>query len=354
MAFIIKYPHKMVRFFSVFALCLLVASCVGRKDAHESEATGTLFPDSAEVKWTYVAGDDRMPRPDDFLVRDSCVYLLGNAGGRWVHVYDAETGAELGSYVDRVSHVGEMNAASRLSVDPAGGDFGLFNQGILDRYMIRYSPDFKAKNLYVVNSLRTVNEMMLISTDRMIVLSPVFENGDATGRQSINLIDVTDDMKMVGIFDEVPSRIPRGLSQTLAVSPSGRKVALTTSKGGFLETFEIVGDSIRRISVNNFFPVEVSEDGIAKVDHKSRYGFNCVAASDDFIYAAFSESHTEGDPVTDVGVWDWNGNPVMKMKTDKSISYMSVTPDGKRLYCIGYAQGARFSINYIDLKKHEG
>ncbi len=28
---------------------------------------------------------------------------------------------------------------------------------------------------------------------------------------------------------------------------------------------------------------------------------------------------------------------------------MAVAPDGCKLYCISYAQGARYAINYIDL-----
>ena len=339
----------MVRLLSIYFVCLVIVSCSSRHSATVNDEAGAVFADSIDVQWTYIAGDDMMPSVTDFIAGDTCLYLLGNAGGQWVHIYDAKTGSEIGSRVDRLSQIGELKDASHLSVDCESGDFGIFNQGMRERSLFRYSRDFDAICMYCLDSMFIVNDMRLIAPGCIVALSLVWENGNATGRQAINIIDVTDGIKVIDTFDDSSASIPKGLMQNLYVSPSGKKIARITPSGGILETYEIIDDCIKRISANDYFPLKVSDDGIAMIDHKSRYGFGHAAVTDDYIYIAFSESHVEGDPVTKVGIWDWNGKPVKKINTDKSVRHMAVAPDGCKLYCISYDQGARYAINYIDL-----
>lgn len=339
----------MVRLFSTLCLGILLVGCSGRKlVTEESDAKG-LFADSVDVQWTYLAGDNKMPSGSCILVADSCVYLLGEAGGQWVRAYNVGTGAEEGTYVRRRLPVGDLLNATQLSKDPKTGDFGVFNQGIYDRYIIRFTPDFEPVCMYNVDSLFPVNDMMLVAPNRMIVTSTVLENGKATGRTALNLLDISDGISVISTYDEVPSPTPRGIRNKLAVAPSAKKVAMVSVRAGILQTFSFENDSITRLSINNFFPIEVTDDGIGIVNRRSSYGFGCVAASDEYVYATYSESHAEGVPATTIGVWDWKGNPVRKMKVNLRVKYMTVSPDGKRLYGLLSTKGAGYSIEYIEL-----
>ena len=340
----------MVRFITALCVGFLLVGCGGRKAATEEASETGLFADSVEVQWTYLAGDDRMPSGWCILADDSCVYLLGDAGGQWVHAYNAVTGAEEGSYVRRRSHVGDLANATELSRDPKTGDFGVFHQGVYERYLIRFTPNFEPICMYNVDSLFSVNDMMLVAPNRMIVSSIVFENGKAAGRTDLKLLDISNGISVISTYDTVPNPIPGGVRNKLSLAPSGEKMATVAESAGILQTFSIENDSIIRLSIHDFFPIEVSEDGIAKVNRKCPYGFGCVAASDDYVYATYSDSHVEGERATTIGVWDWNGNPVRKMKVNLSVRCMTVSPDGKRLYGLSYAKGAGLSIEYIDLE----
>ncbi len=340
----------MVVRFLLSLVCLLFVACAGRNGSGgEMSDSGLHFPDSMDVKWTYVTGDDMMPNPRCFAVDDSCVYVLGDAGGRSLFVYNITTGEEMGSYIDRRSHIGELTNPYGLSIDRSTGDFGVFNLGMTDRFLVRYSPEYEPKALYRVDSVFPINDIVLAPDDRVIAVSLVYENGEPTGRQAVSLLDVADGVTLIGSCDELLPVIPKGLGREISVSGSGKRVASIIRNSGFLETYEITGDSISRTSHNNYFPIEVSDDGIAHVNHNIQYGFRCVAVSDDYVYAVYSESKVEGDPVTTVGVWDWNGNPVKKIKTDKNVSDICVSPDGSRLYCTSKFRSSICTINYIDL-----
>lgn len=334
---------------SLLAVTACSNSLKNSGDNQSETLNGIQFPDSVEVKWTYLMGEDRVPGFCRFLAGDSSLYVLGNMGGQWVHEFNANTGEEIGSYVNRVSHVGELSKAFSLSADRAREHFGIFNCGIYDRYLISFSRDFEPEQLYNPDSLFAVNDMLMLSPDRVVTLSLVKEGEEFTGRQAINILDIKDGMRVLDTFDESPSSIPRGISRELSVSPSGRKLATVTPKAGYLEMFDLSGDSVSRTFINNYFPLEIDEMGVAQVNHRSPYGFRSVAASDDYVYAAYSTSDAEQDPVMTVGVWKWDGTPVKKMSTDRNVCTLAVAPDGSRLYCIAYAQGGGYQINYIDL-----
>ena len=150
-----------------------------------------------------------------------------------------------------------------------------------DRFLVRYSPEYEPKALYRVDSVFPINDIVLAPDDHVIAVSLVYENGEPTGRQAVSLLDVADGVTLIGSCDELLPVIPKGLGREISVSGSGKRVASIIRNSGILETYEITGDSISRTSHNNYFPIEVSDDGIAHVNHNIQYGFRCIAASDD-------------------------------------------------------------------------
>lgn len=86
-------------------------------------------------------------------------WQCGRSMGAYIR---CKTGSEIGSRVDRLSQIGELKDASHLSVD-ASGDFGIFNQGMRERSLFRYSRDFDAICVYCLDSMFIVNDMRLIA-----------------------------------------------------------------------------------------------------------------------------------------------------------------------------------------------
>ena len=327
----------------------MIACTGGQKKSEAVVDPSPQFTDSVDMEWSYLVGGACVPGAGELTVVDSSLYILANMGGQWVHEYNVNTGEETGSYVNRVSHVGELNQATTLSVDNSGRRFGIFNSGIYDRYMVSFNSNFEPEYMFNTDSLFIVNDILLLPSNRILSLSLVKEGDEFTGRTAISILDVKDGMRVLSTFDEAPSSIPLGLRRKLSASPSGKNLVSITPTGGYLEMFSLTGDSVVRTSISNYFPLEIDEQGIAHTEKGSKYGLRCATASDDHVYVAYCVSKEQGVHVSTVGVWNWDGTTVRKLNTDKDILSIAVTPDDSRLYCVSHAPGAGFIIYYMNL-----
>ncbi len=87
-------------------------------------------------------------------------------------------------------------------------------------------------------------------------------------------------------------------------------------------------------------------------------GYTRLCANGKNIYCVYSGENTEkvknwlvsfGKQIL---VFDWDGNPIMKIKTDYRMGTIDITEDGKTLY-VGYFDGEYFRIGYIDISDIE-
>lgn len=334
-----------------------LVSCTSKKNVDSGKTAGVEFPDSVNISWNYLAGDGYVPTAfEDIAINDSCIYILGLNYGHWIHIFDARTGAYMGMRVTRGGDEGQLENASRLRIVKGRQEFSIYDYKYNYRQDVKYySKDFEFERTFNVDSLfRNDHGIYDLSHGRALVAAPVFgKNGRATGRIAQHLIDVNT-KRVLSTYDgkEPFDTIRASIYRVYSIAPSLDRVATVQNYGGALEIYRISGDSICRTFVKNYFPVDyIYYEGreFPDINREIQYGFRWVAATDDYIYASYCDSKEVQPLVTTIGVWDWDGNPVKKIKTDRNIWNMAASPDGRRLYCISPVAGTSPQLCYIDL-----
>lgn len=334
---------------------ILIAGCDNKKNSGQ-DTVGVEFPDSVDVTWKYLAGDGYVPDAMDMVASDSLVYVLGINHGHWIHIFDTRTGAYQGMRVARGEDEGQLENASTLNRDILSGKFSMqdFPFGKISS-IVEFSAEFKPEREYSLDSVfRITHGVYDLFNGKTLVLNPIYDvNNRWTSLDAFTLIDSSTHEKFYSfIGKETIDSLKASIYRVLAVSPSKSSVASVMSQGGALEIYRISRDSIYRTFVRNYFPVDyIYSEGreFPEINRDIQYGFRWVTSTDDYIYASYCDSKEVQPLVTTIGVWDWDGNPVKKIKTDRNIWNMATSPDGKRLYCISPVAGTSPQLCYIDL-----
>lgn len=342
-------------FLPILVACAI--SCTSNKNSDSASVYGVEFPDSVEMIWNYLAGDGYVPSSYRSIVADdSCVYVLGLSRGHWVHIFNTHTGLYQGMHVLRGDGVGLLENPSSIRICKGGTGFSVYDHKSDFTTNVKcYSSNFEFQRTLTLDSLfRVVNGIYDLSPGRAVVTAPVFEeNKRPTHRSAICIVD-TEAKKVLSSYDgkESSDTLLASIYRVISIAPSCNRVATVQNYGGALEIYRISGDSICRTFVKNYFPVDyIYYEGreFPEINREIQYGFRWVAATDDYIYASYCDSKEVQPLVTTIGVWDWDGNPVKKIKTDRNIWNMAASPDGRRLYCISPVAGTSPQLCYIDL-----
>lgn len=218
-----------------------------------------------------------------------------------------------------------------------------------------FDKDFKPIKIFNVDSVYKITHGVIdLYTGYSIVVKPVRdEDGKFTHRDAIYLND-TETHETISSYDgmEPSDTLLASIIRFFSVAPSRTMIASVHNRGGALEIYKINGDTIARTFIKNYFPVDyIYPEGqdFPEINQESQYGFRDVTSTSDYIYASYCDSKEEQPLVTTIGVWDWDGNPIKKIITDKNIWKLKASPDGKRLYCVSNVAGAGEQLCYIEL-----
>ena len=62
-------------------------------------------------------------------------------------------------------------------------------------------------------------------------------------------------------------------------------------------------------------------------------GFTSLTADNDYLYGSYSGTK-DGNGITRIGIWKWDGSPVKLIETDAQILKIALSEDSKTLYAI--------------------
>lgn len=337
---------------------ILLACCAcnsGMQDNVDEEEVSCIidFPETQDTTWTYLATCDYALIPKMLIATDSCLYANGIYRNKWLHKFDLETGEYKSSHIRRGNVVGCIMSAGNTTYDYHSGTFSIFDFGQGARDLTVYSGNYRFVSHFVPDSSIVANNIIRAGKDRAIVESPRRENNKYCGRSMLQLYDISDKKLLYTFDDPELSDTPYGL-QVLeyGISPTQSRFATVAKRTWRLEFFEVTAtDSIVRIFSKEYHPTEYikMEDRPLMPDYDYPFGFGCVAASEDYVFAAFTDSREEYAPVNSIGIWKWDGTPVKRINTDKDIRTLASSPDGKRLYCSTFMGKAGYFLLYLDL-----
>lgn len=141
------------------------------------------------------------------------------------------------------------------------------------------------------------------------------------------------------------------------ISPDSRKIIQSTYIGAILDIYN--NDNLKISPINTVLIYRPSFKLIDKEnitwDETTKIGFESISTSNDFIYSILNEvkgkeliENTSSPYTKNISIFDWNGNAIRKIQTDKMIVAIAQDEINKILYAISYFEGI-YSLIQIPL-----
>ena len=141
------------------------------------------------------------------------------------------------------------------------------------------------------------------------------------------------------------------MQSDLAIAPDGKHFVSVTTRGGTIEIFSIKGNDIKETFSAMPFPVEFIEiNGMKQLDANTVLGFISAAADNDFWVASYCGTNKDDD-ANKIGIWNWNGQPLKGLITNRMILNLALDHDSKILYGLLADEEGEFSLGMINLKQ---
>ena len=348
---------------TITILFIFLAAISCKKDIYSGITfNAPVFPDSVVVK-TEVVNDTLYTKTAWGLASyRNYLILLANMDDCLFQVYDKTTGERVRSFGQLGRGPQEILPVSSFYINDEKGILTSFNQSTKDVLVFHLDSIFSGKEhvmdklnlsqypgMTFLEALPARNHFLLYG-----VKCKVYPGG---ARYTL----FAEDGKYISSYDDYPlSSSPSdsidkpldwmNLSTTRALSPDGTKLAEATRVGGILETFE-VADKIAPMALKGYYKPHFYQDKNEQIfTPKTQFGFYYLSASNHYLYAlSFNGSHSDLYPSSEMQVFDWQGNPVKKYKTDKLL--LNVCADEKvgKIYALAQTPLKEFILISFNL-----
>ncbi len=287
-----------------------------------------------------------LPTAFHMILTDSTVSFLGILDEKWVHTYDMASGKLISQ---TVAH---GNGPDEILI-PAG--FKLFPDTtirIFDQQAFKvktFDKNWKcinAKDVGVKQGTFTYPRLFLPDNRILVSTNTDYESAalciiSDAGQGEIyeynpletNDVPVKRDPEMVETKDMYHR-------SGMAISPDGTKIVSTTFDGAIIEIIDVDGLNLKHHTTNYLYPFEIEMRGqLLTFKDDVVKGFTAVCATDSLIFAAFIEDADYNAP-TDITVWDWEGRPLRRYKTDYQLIAMELSPSNpEEIYALAAKDG---------------
>ncbi|MDR1201203.1 MAG: TolB-like 6-bladed beta-propeller domain-containing protein, partial [Tannerellaceae bacterium] len=123
----------------------------------------------------------------------------------------------------------------------------------------------------------------------------------------------------------------------ITTNPKANKVAIGTNYAGIMQVYDCSTDKAELIKEHNLFLADYKESGgYFDINPQTRWGYLSMDSNDTYIFALYSGLNQVENPDGSftksnmIHVFDWDGNPVARLITDKQLSHICV--DESTLY----------------------
>lgn len=315
-----------------------------------------VFSDVREAEATVIGKEDIIyPGALGLCISDSIATMIGRLDDMEINNFNRFTGELVSQFVRYGQGPGEVLFLSSYQPDSTGfrvldlmsdswktyDKDGNFTEAVNLNEMIGEKPLWIKKlapKKYIIGCCAAGNcsAMAIWDTQKLgpiYTKTPFDDNDDTTDNDKVNESDTPPTLR------DLYGR------SNMTISPDGKKMFTGTSIGVIVEIFDIEGMQISNRLTKYMYPFEVSlEDGW--VGYKDNYvqGFTSLLSTDELVFGALQES-AENDAPTDITVWDWNGTPVRRYKTNYMIYSMAFSPDNPDdIYAVATKDGGNFQL----------
>ncbi len=273
-----------------------------------------------------------LPIAHHMILTDSTVSFLGVMDNKWVHTYNLSSGELLSRAVSHGNGPDEVVTPVGFELLP-DGTFRIFEMQpskikTFDKnWKCIDSKDITTKQgTFAHPRLFLTNNRFLVTTNtdyELWALCIVDPSGQGEVYE-YNPLE-TNDTPIKRDFEQTETK-DMYHRERMAVSPDGTKIVSTTFDGAIIEIIDVDGLNLKHHATNYLYPFEIEERGnLTTIKDDVMRGFSAVCATDSLIFAAFLEATNDEVP-TDITVWDWEGRPLRRYKTDYQILAMELSP----------------------------
>lgn len=302
------------------AIVINIAGCSKQK-ADDRSYNAPVFPTTESVEIISVTTDEAISNSHYFVVNDTVGYIVAVMDNKWLHAFSLNSGKPIGSYIFVGNGPGEMYQVYNAQIDRDNGIIALNQGDKLYHYQIESNGEVSWINAVDIPRLGWRNSLYeLPQTARLLIedtapdhsiIKKIINNG-VSGPVYQNLDGEPDEILLIN----------NGLG-CYTVSPDEKRVAFMSGIGGIIQLLDISSDEIKPIKTMRYFPQEYTDKGDRRVLKKPfTLGFVSATSDADNFYGAYSGDTVDmvvGKTVNNIGVWDWEGNPVKLYTVDKGV-----------------------------------
>lgn len=348
---------------TITTLLIFLAAVSCKKDIYSGITfNAPVFPDSVVVK-TEVLNDTLYTKTAWRLTSyKSYLILLANMDDCLFQVYDKTTGERVKSFGKIGRGPQEILPVSSFYINEEKGMLTSFNQSTKE-VLVFYLDSILTEKEHIIHkiSLDQYSGMTFLEAlptqNHFLLYGAKCEAYPEGARYTL----FSEGGKYISNYDDYPlSSSPSdsigkpldwmNLSATRALSPDGTKLAEATRVGGILETFDIT-DKITPVTLKGYYKPHFYQDKNEQIfTPKTQFGFYYLSASNRYLYAlSFNGSHSDLYPTSEMQVFDWQGNPVKKYKTDKLLLNVCADEKAGKIYALAQTPLKEFILISFNL-----
>jgi len=365
--------HKKSVFMSYFYkelttifIMFLLASC----GTNQKKFSPPTFEKQVKLKHTVIQ-DTLFLHPPEAIISFNKYILINvtaETDGKYLHVYDKQTGEYIGGYATKGQGPGEI-ATWCECIDYYRKEhiITLLEANTNQRFI--YSVNDILENLLTYESKKNFSRNNIDNSrgfERLMGIFKISENLYLSDNRTFPLQNNNQRFALITETGERISEYSRfatddfwaygAVSQQISISPDRRKMACATLYGAVLETFEI-GTSVSLIQEKLFYPIILgnTKSGLVVPTDETIQGFLDICTSDEYVFSIFIGSNFIGDKKPNkknISVFNWNGDPVVRFETDIDLNRICYNEDDKMIYAVAITEDYDYILVKFDLSEY--
>ena len=336
-------------------ILFLLISC----NTSQKEFSPPVFEKQVKLKHAVIQDTLLISLPREIISFDKYVVINGLADGKYLHVYDKQTGEYLGGYVGRGQGPGEIATwCEYLDYYKKEQKVSLFEINTNRCFIYAVNDDSKdlltfeqTKSFSSNSTLGNLWSIFLIDENLYLINSRI---PPESNKQNLRFSLITETGEKTSEYNRFATDDSWAyvLQRSMSVSPNRRKMAHAIIYGAVLETFEI-GDSIRLIQEKLFYPTILeAKQGVSPVPtDETIQGFLDICTSDEYIFSILcgSKISEPNAGFNHISVFNWQGEPVVRFETDIDLWRISYNEDDNMIYAVARTEEYEYILVKFDI-----
>lgn len=311
----------------LYAIIALLSSC------QTKDGTGNKsleFPFVGEANISILGDGVILPLITDLSVNDTAIIATGALDNHWIHTYHKKTGEPTADHILNGQGPADILGCTYLSQTKGGWEIYDYMSRKVKLYDDNFSFIEVSNNDSLPSKLKDYNftALQLLPSGKKLCFIDKYENGDLIFDGFFMADSIGYSKPFLNLHDEDEIG-PLGyyMQYKFAGSPDGKKLAAVSSPGCCLKLFDTDDNNLILKSSHCYYPLTIKNpEDAAQVYEDNKRSFTSLAVTDSRIIACMDEDPDNYGP-TDILVWDWEGNPICRYKSDKIIVKFALSPD---------------------------